>query len=618
MPLKELPRDDTPIPSRSEIDRTCVWTLTPDGEVEHSNAWGPFRRRTGHSRCAPQPWRDFWPAEGQASVDRAVAMAASGRVSRFRLLAPTGDGARTYLETTVSPVRTRSGAVVSLVATTSDVTPEVEQQSLLNTVVQLLPSPVVVKDIETGRYILWNRAAELAFGVPAELITATGSLDILGSDLAEAFASAELEAVRTGERQVRSVTSQRGADHRIFDLHTLATFDDFGARHLISLCNDVSERHAAAAAAEHANQAKSRFLANMSHELRTPMNGIMAGADMLAGEGLSPRARELVGLIQASSASLERLLSGILDLAAIEAGGITFKAAPFHLGDLVRQVTGLARLVADEKGVAVAVRLDPLADGTVEGDAVRVGQVLTNLLSNAVKFTTRGEVRLEVLREADRIAFSVIDTGIGFDSEAKARIFERFQQGDASISRRFGGSGLGLAITADLVGLMGGRLDCESTVGSGSRFWFDLPLPALSEVDIATPAPQELPSPANLRVLAADDHPTNRRVIELLLAGVAEIVSVADGREAVQAFTAHGFDLVLMDMQMPVMDGLQAVREIRAVERSADRPPVPILMLSANVSAEHVAASLDAGADLHVGKPITAERLFAAIGEVLD
>lgn len=625
MPFSQHRREDDASPSQAEGDRTCVWTLTLDGLVEHTTARGVFGAPMGRTGAAPLPWREFWPAEGRASVDRAVAMASAGQVSRFRLLASAGSSERTYWETAVAPVRTRSGAVVSLLATSRDVTVEVEQDSLLNTVVQLLPSPVVVKDVESGRYILWNRAAELAFNVGADAIVGAGSLDILGADLADAFAEAELEAVQSGERRVRSVASLRQADGRTFDLHTLATFDDFGARHLISLCNDVSERHAAAVtlraavgAAEQASEAKSRFLANMSHELRTPMNGIMAGADMLAAQTLPTRAKELVGLIQASSSSLERLLSGILDLAAIEAGGITFKAAPFHLGDLVRQVTGLARLAADEKGVALGVLLDPSADGVVDGDAVRIGQVLTNLLANAAKFTERGEIHLEASRQADLVRFSVSDTGIGFDAEAKDRIFEPFQQGDSSITRRFGGSGLGLAITNDLVTLMGGRLECDSRPGAGSRFWFDLPLPQVAGAESVEPTGQELITPANLRVLAADDHPTNRRVVELLLAEVAEVVCVADGREAVEAYQAAAFDLVLMDMQMPIMDGLEAVREIRAIELAADRSRTPILMLSANVGPEHISASREAGADLHIGKPITAERLFAAIGEILE
>jgi PAS domain S-box-containing protein len=552
-------------------------------------------------------------------------MAASGRVARFRLTGSAGDPERTYWETVVAPVRTSNGAITGLLATSSDVTAEVERESLLNTALQLLPSPLAVKDVESGAYILWNHAAELAFGVSSDEVIGAGSLDLLGSDLATAFANAEMAAVRSGERQRLSIDTIVGATHRAFDLQTFATFDDFGARHLISLCNDVSERQAASAAlklaaerAEQANEAKSRFLANMSHELRTPMNGIVAGADMLARHGLPVHSQELVSLIRGSSATLERLLSGILDLVAIEDGGMKIELAPFPLGDLVRQVFGLARLQADEKSVDLRVSIGSDADVTVLGDAMRVGQVLTNLMNNAVKFTEQGHVQLEVGRDGDQVRFLVRDTGIGFYAGVRAHIFERFQQGDSSITRRFGGSGLGLAISRELVGLMGGRIDCESQPGVGSQFWFDLPLPIAVNAVANSAECDRLLAPQDLRILAADDHPTNRRVVELLLEGKADVVSVADGQQAVDAYRAGPFDLILMDMQMPVMDGVSAVREIRAIERRSGRPASPILMLSANVAPEQVAASQAAGANLHIGKPITADRLFAAIEELLD
>jgi signal transduction histidine kinase/ActR/RegA family two-component response regulator len=608
----------------ADPDRTCVWTLTPAGVVEHCTSRRPVSVGGHRRQAGPRPWRDYWPEEGRASVDRAVAIAASGHVARFRLLGSVEGGDRAYWETVLAPVRSTNGAIVSLLATSSDVTADVERESLLNTVVQLLPSPLAVKDVESGGYILWNLAAEAAFGLPADKVLGSETLDALGGEFAAAFTEAEISAVRTGERQNRfGLSGSREATTKVYDLQTLATFDDFGARHLISLCNDVSGLHEVSAAlksaveaAEQASEAKSRFLANMSHELRTPMNGIVVGADMLSGFDLPQRAQELVALIQGSGIALGRLLSGILDIAAIEAGAVTLTLAPFHLGELVRRVAGLARLLADEKSVALKVELDADSDIVVHGDEGRIGQALTNLLNNAVKFTERGEVRLSVLREADATRFEVFDTGIGFDEDAGARIFDRFQQGDPSITRRFGGSGLGLAITRELVALMEGRLGCESTPGVGSTFWFEAALPA-APLEAARPPGQQTIAAGHLRVLVADDHPTNRRVVELLLGDVAEVVSVADGREAVEAFRTASFDLILMDIQMPVLDGFSAVREIRALEAASRRAPTPIMMLSANVAAADVVASREAGANYHSGKPLDAAKLFAAIGEIL-
>ena len=214
------------------------------------------------------------------------------------------------------------------------------------------------------------------------------------------------------------------------------------------------------------------------------------------------------------------------------------------------------------------------------------------------------------------------DTGVGFDEAQKARIFQRFQQADGSITRRFGGTGLGLAISTALVDLMGGALDCDGRPGEGASFWFDIPLPpAVGDAEAAASAPAARAGDiagAALRVLLADDHPANRKVVEIMLSGTAmELVAVDDGRQAVEAFASGGFDLVLMDMQMPVMDGLTATREIRALEAERGLKRTPVLMLTANAMAEHVEAGVLAGADGHLTKPITLAALFAAIAAAL-
>ncbi len=322
--------------------------------------------------------------------------------------------------------------------------------------------------------------------------------------------------------------------------------------------------------AEEASRAKSEFLANMSHEIRTPLNGVVAMADALTRARLAPREREMVEVIRSSGVTLERLLSDILDSAKIEAGQIALERSVFDLGEAVRGVAALYRPSADQKGVALRLEVGPAAEGPVEGDLVRLRQVLSNLISNALKFTETGSVTVTASAvDAERMRFTVKDTGCGFDEEQKARIFGRFQQADGSITRRFGGTGLGLSISRDLVELMGGGLECRSRPGEGAEFWFELPLArvkASASAPAETARSDDFPFPA--RVLLADDHPANRKVIEIMLAETpAELVVVEDGRQALEAVRREPFDLVLMDMQMPVMDGLTATAAIRALER---------------------------------------------------
>ena len=373
--------------------------------------------------------------------------------------------------------------------------------------------------------------------------------------------------------------------------------------------------------AEAANRAKSEFLANMSHEIRTPLNGVVAVADMLARANLAEREREMVEIIRSSGDTLQRLLSDVLDLARIESGQITLETTAFHVGDMVRGVAALSRMRCEEKGVQLKVVVSSDLDGFVSGDMVRVRQVVTNFLSNAVKFTETGSIVVMAERTPAGLArFMVADSGVGFDPANKSRVMGRFQQADSSITRRFGGTGLGLAICADLAMLMGGMVDCDSTPGEGSRFWMEIPLPAAGSTATAPAvAPADIEETGRLRILVADDHPTNRRVVELMLGEVADLVSAENGREALDMLDAGpAFDLVLMDMQMPVMDGLTAVREIRRTETAESRSPLPIIMLTANAMPEHIADALAAGADLHLGKPFTAQSLFDAIGEAMS
>ena len=372
--------------------------------------------------------------------------------------------------------------------------------------------------------------------------------------------------------------------------------------------------------AELASQSKSEFLSNMSHEIRTPLNGVVGVADLLADAGLPDRERKMAELIRDSGRTLERLLSDVLDLAKVEAGQLTIEEAPFQAADLVRAVAELHRPKAEAKDLALNTKISPELETWFLGDSVRVRQILTNLTSNAVKFTEKGAVSIIAESPAPGIIrLSVSDTGVGFDAAAKERLFGRFQQADGSITRRFGGTGLGLAICRQLATLMDGIMDCDSTPGRGSRFWFEARFKSAADaVGQAEDDALALPEERALHILVADDHPTNLIVVRMMLEQLGiEISAVVNGQEAVDAAAQGVFDAILMDMQMPVMDGLEAVRRIRQREAATSAARTPILMLSANAGADHRDESRLAGADGHVAKPITLASLTLALAEVL-
>ncbi|MBX3480288.1 MAG: response regulator [Caulobacter sp.] len=499
------------------------------------------------------------------------------------------------------------------------------QENFQSTIIQMLPAVLVVKNARDGRFALINPAAEAATGLKAENAIGKTVDDLFPPDEAERSWAEDRLAIESGKMLVEhdAPVTTRDRGPRYWTTRKVVTHDDNGPAFIVTVGEDVTERHeaqialtAALKTAEEANRAKSAFLANMSHELRTPLNGIVAAADLLARRDLGEEERELLDLIRTSGATLTGLLSDLLDMAQIEAGAVKIENEPFDLAAMARSTVELFSQRGVETGVSLELDIAPEIAGWRRGDALRVRQILTNFLSNALKFTAAGSIAVAIHPTADgRVRLSVKDTGTGFEPEAKARVFGRFQQADDSITRRFGGTGLGLAICSDLAALMGGAIDCESQPGVGSTFWVDLPLVAVNKAaDVPTAAvpANDLPQ-RSLRVLVADDHPTNRKVAELMLADLAEVVSVVDGQQAVDAALRTRFDLVLMDMQMPVMDGLTAVRRIRA--SGAPGHDAPIVMMTANALPEHLEASRLAGADVHLPKPITAATLMAAVNE---
>ena len=394
---------------------------------------------------------------------------------------------------------------------------------------------------------------------------------------------------------------------------------------IVTVCNDITDlKNAAIAlaeardAAQSANTAKSQFLANMSHEIRTPLNGVIGLAQALAKTELSPRQAEMLELIQSSGQTLQVLLSDILDLARVESGRLELAEDVFDLGRAVREAAQLYEATAQAKGLQLFVEIAPEADRWIVGDMVRLKQILTNLVSNAVKFTSEGFVSLTATTGPDRdgrqtLRFLIEDTGIGFDAETRERLFSRFEQADGAITRRFGGSGLGLAISRQLADVMGCDLDCESENGGGSSFILTVPFRPGEAPLAAQPGPVSagLADGPTIRVLMADDHPVNRKVVEMILSQIdVALTSVEDGTQALAAARASVFDIILMDMQMPLMDGLAATREIRMHEAVMGVERTPIVMLTANALPEHIAAAEAAGADRHLSKPFDAAELL--------
>ena len=372
------------------------------------------------------------------------------------------------------------------------------------------------------------------------------------------------------------------------------------------------------ARAEAAAAAKTDFLANMTHELRTPLTAIVGFAGVLRGsDALSERDAHHVGLIHDASRTLMGVVGDVLDFSKLEAGGFELDPAAFDPAQTVRSAVAIVAEQAAGKGLELVTRIDaPAFEPLLIGDAPRLRQVLLNFLSNALKFTREGgvTVRLAGTLQADRCALrvEVRDTGIGIDEAHIGALFTRFTQADASVSRQFGGTGLGLAISKQIIEAMGGRIGAESVIGQGSTFWFEVDLPLAGEADILA-EPEATPGAAldrPVRVLVVEDNAVNRELITTLLGpfGV-EIETACDGAEAVEAVTRGRYDAILMDMQMPVMDGLTATRRIRALaDREAAR--TPIIAMTANVLPEQVARCREAGMDDHIGKPINLPQLL--------
>ena len=374
--------------------------------------------------------------------------------------------------------------------------------------------------------------------------------------------------------------------------------------------------------ADQANLAKSAFLATMSHEIRTPLNGVLGMVQAMEREHLPASQRERLAVIGQSGETLLTILNDILDISKIEAGKLELEEVSFDLESLVKGVEETFKALALEKGLAFTCNVDPVACGVYRGDPIRLRQVLYNLISNAVKFTDVGSILVRINIDEERLQFAVSDTGMGMSPHQIDRLFEKFVQADSSTTRQFGGTGLGLSICRELCRAMGGDITAQSEVGRGSRFVAALPLARALESDAVAlneESGQVTPDERPLRILAAEDNAVNQLVLRTLLgqAGLDPVI-VANGADAVAAWEQGEWDLILMDVQMPVMDGPTAARQIRVREAETRRAPTPIIALTANAMNHQTEGYLAAGMNGVVAKPIEIGQLFEAISAAME
>ncbi|MDD2608914.1 MAG: PAS domain S-box protein [Giesbergeria sp.] len=393
---------------------------------------------------------------------------------------------------------------------------------------------------------------------------------------------------------------------------------------IVKIATDLSLRRAmeqemrhAKERAEHAAAARSMFLANMSHEIRTPMNAIIGFTEALQDSALDAVQRRHLGTVHHAARSMLRLLNDILDTAKLEKGAVELELADFSLRELCGQILASLRITAQRKGLELRLDYPHTLPDVLHGDALRVQQILVNLLGNALKFTEQGQVTLRVAYHAGELLLEVQDTGIGIASDKLERIFDPFAQADASTTRRFGGTGLGTTISRQLSELMHGSISVQSTLGQGSCFTVRLPLP-LGKAPITLPTLHSS-NLRPLRILAVDDVADNLELLQLTLSrSNHQITPAYGGQQAVELFMQQAFDLVLMDLQMPCVDGLEATRRIRTFEQTQQRRPVPIIALSASVLEQDRRNALAAGMDGFADKPLDPQRLHLEMARVLD
>ena len=587
------------------------------------------------ARIEGQHWSLFWPRAAHEDIRRGLAIAARNGQYRFDACVPVGNGTSKEWNVLVSPLRDQDGEIEGVITSAHDATSaflakheaDARARAWEKDVVALSAANRIAQlggwdyDCATRRL---NFSSELVamIGGPSRL-ELVDAINLWAKDDRGPFAR-QLEEAATLGREFVFEGQMAGPDNSIRWMRVIGE-PEFangwcvalrGASQDITASRLAMDRlHASEQTAVRAVAAMSGFLSTMSHELRTPLNGVLGMVQAMALDDMSDAQRDRLGLIRTSGEALLTLLNDLLDMSKIEAGKFELEDGVVEVQALADSVEAFAVLLRT-KNVAFSVQVSDGARGSWAGDPKRVRQILHNLVSNAVKFTDRGSVQVGFSENDGRLVLQVRDTGIGIAPERVEPIFEKFVQADASMTRRFGGAGLGLSICRDVVCLMGGDIQVDTVEGEGSTFTVSLPLSRITRVAPEAPstAPAHDLSINDVRVLVAEDNPMNQRVLKTLLNAIGmEPVMVSNGEEAVTSWRQAFWDIVLMDIQMPVMDGVSAVRLIRELEQAEGRDRTAVIALTANAMPHHVAEYLAAGMDAVVAKPIDLALLVRAM-----
>ncbi len=623
------------------LDQHAIVSITDlQGVITYAN--GKFCEISGYSQAellgvnhrivnsgthAPEVFQQMWHTIGQ------------GQVWRGEICNRSKHGALYWVDATIVPLLGGDGLPEQFIAIRTDITERksfeaklAEQLQFVEVLLEATPTAIYLKDMQ-GRYLRFNQAFEALFGISRADWIGKTVFELVPGEGAMMDAK-DQELFLTGAPQTYEASFHNRTTGEVrAGLYWKAPLTDSQGRRtgLVGTILDITEKNRfeqalreAKRAAEAANQAKSNFLANMSHEIRTPMNGVIGMTDLALDTDLSAQQREYLGIVKNSAQSLMVILNDILDFSKIEAGKLQMEAVEFSLASLLSDTLKTLTARARRKSLTLDCHLPPDLPERVIADPVRIRQVLSNLCDNAIKFTEHGGVVVQVDVESSsasslQLHFAVRDTGMGIPADKQQGIFEAFSQADASTTRKFGGTGLGLTICARLVELMSGRLWLESQPAQGSTFHFTIQVqlaasvgvpmaPSASSREVLAP---EVQAPSAQSVLLVEDHPINQMLATTLLKKWGyQVVLAQNGQEAVLLFPSQRWDAVLMDMQMPVMGGLEATRLIRASE-SGRR--TPIIAMTANAMAADRQACLDAGMDDHLSKPFQAAALQAVL-----
>ena len=674
--LAEKDRENRRLALVAEHASDSIVLYAPDGRIEWVNAGFTAQTGFEAEDVLGRGAGVLVPTDDhRGTLDRIRRAFAKRRRVRAELRLQRRDGRPFWCDVDLSPIFGPDGALQHYVSVERDITEAKEREAelaekervnrRLALVAEHASDCIVLTDGEG--FIEWvNVAFTEQSGYSFEDVRGWAIKRLVSPDC-DPVALSALQAAAREERPHRThLQMMRRGEPVWHDVSMTPFHDETGAlRHLISVERDITELKAREAElaqarreAEAAAEAKSMFLATMTHEIRTPMNGILGTADLLAETALDPEQRRLLRTVTVSGEALVKIINDILDHSKLDAGRVEIEAQPFDPADLAEVCAQLLRPLANRKGLALDLRLAEGLPGRLSGDAGRLQQIVLNLLGNAIKFTEAGGVTLSATSEAagegvHRLEIAVADTGIGIAPERLDSVFDAFTQADGTITRRFGGTGLGLSISRRLARAMGGVLSAASAAGEGSVFTLSIELPivdadpaeeggerapdrktpswsvpadALQALAGSADCPEEDPAeegaddgpdrpPADPPlILLVEDNATNRFVVERMLAGTGARIAIAkDGAEGVEAFEWLSPDLVLMDVSMPVMDGLEATARIRAMEAERGRPPCPVIALTANASAADRARGEDVGVSRFLAKPIRKADLRAAV-----